>query len=222
MDRLGTFLGRPAGEAAVKDATQVFLRRLPVTLIGAIIIWLLVRPAIDSLVASLAQTLVRSFEYPRVTRLVIEDHRVQVRRSDLRTDSKIYSVSMTEVSFNTIVLLALYLALPRPFSRRQLERLLMGLCVLTACQSVNLVFHVKTLYATGLGEWSQHYYSDFARNAFGFGRYFSDLPGRFSFPFLIWLGFNWEVVMKMLRVSDDGEEKRKSKKAKKSPVVSNQ
>lgn len=199
----------------MKDATRVFLRRLPVTLIGAIIIWLLVRPAIDSLVAGLAQTLVRSFEYPRVTRLVIEDHRVQMRRSDLRTDSKIYSVSMTEISFNTIVLLSLYLALPRPFSRRQLERLFMGLCVLIICQAVNLVFHVKTLYATGLGEWSQHYYSDFARNVFGFGRYFTDLPGRFSFPFLIWLGFNWEVVMKMLRVSDDGEEKRKSKKVKK-------
>jgi hypothetical protein len=214
VDRLGTFLGRPTGAPAVKDATQVFLRRLPVTLIGAIIIWLLVRPAIDSLVAGLAQTLVRSFEYPRVTRLVIEDHRVQVRRSDLRTDSKIYSVSMTEVSFNTIVLLALCLALPRPFSRRQLERLLMGLCVLTACQSVNLVFHVKTLYATGLGEWSQRYYSDFARNAFGFGRHFTDLPGRFSFPFLIWLGFNWEVVMNMLHTSDDDEEKRKRKKAK--------
>ena len=38
MDRLGTFLGRPTGAPAVKDATQVFLRRLPVTLIGAIII----------------------------------------------------------------------------------------------------------------------------------------------------------------------------------------
>ena len=122
---------------------------------------------------------------------------------------------MTEVSFNTIVLLALYLALPQPFSRRQLERLFMGWCVLAVCQATNLVFHVKTLYTTGLGEWSQQYYSDLARNIFGFGRYFTDLPGRFSFPFLIWLGFNWEVVMKMLRVSDDGEEKRKRKKGKK-------
>jgi hypothetical protein len=205
----------------VKDATQVFLRRLPVTLIGAIIIWLLVRPAIDSLVAGLAQTLVRSFEHPRVTRLVIEDHRVQMRRTDLRADSKIYSVSMTEVSFNTIVLLALYLALPRPFSRRQLERLFMGLCVLIICQAANLVFHVKTLYATGLGEWSQHYYSDFARNVFGFGRYFTDLPGRFSFPFLIWLGFNWDVVMKMLGLhTKKSEIKSVSKRKKKRKAIS--
>jgi hypothetical protein len=126
---------------------------------------------------------------------------------------------MTEVTFNTIVLLALYLALPRPLSRKQLERLFMGWCVLYLCQSINLVFHVKTLYAMGLGEWSQYHYSDFARNVFGFGRYFTDLPGRFSFPFLIWLGFNWDVVMRMLRVSEDENEKlRKKAKAQRSNV----
>ena len=191
----------------VKNATQVFLRRLPVTLIAAVVIWLLLRPAIDTTVAGLAQTLIRSFEYPRVTRLVVEDHQAQMRRTDLRTDSKVPSVSMTEVTFNTIVLLALYLALPHPFSRKQLERLFMGLCVLCLSQSINLLFHVKTLYSMGLGEWSQHHYSDLARNIFGFGRYFTDLPGRFSFPFLIWLGFNWDVVMKMLGIQQLEAEK---------------
>ncbi len=200
----------------MKNATQVFLRRLPVTLFAAVVIWLVLRPAIDTMVAGLAQTLIRSFEHPRVTRLVVADHRAQMRRSDLRMDSKVPSVSMTEVTFNTIVLLALYLALPHPFSRKQLERLFMGWCVLCLSQSINLLFHVKTLYAMGLGEWSQHHYSDFARNIFGFGRYFTDLPGRFSFPFLIWLGFNWDVVMKMLRVSEDNDGKTASKRKKKS------
>ena len=200
----------------MKNPTQVFLRRLPVTLIAAVVIWLLLRPVIDTAVAGLAQTLIRSFEYPRVTRLVVEDHQAQMRRTDLRTDSRVPSVSMTDVTFNTIVLLALYLALPHPFSRRQLERLFMGWCVLYLSQSINLLFHVKTLYAMGLGEWSQHHYSDFARNVFGFGRYFTDLPGRFSFPFLIWLGFNWEVVMKMLGIQEEDTEKPGKKKRVKS------
>ena len=198
----------------MKNATQAFLRRLPVTLVAAIIIWLLVRPAIDTVVAGLTQTLIRSFEHPRVTRLVVEDHRTQIRRTDLRSGSKVPTVSMTEVTFNSIVLLALYLAMPNPFSRRQLERLFMGWCVLCLTQSMNLLFHVKTLYAMGLGEWSQHNYSDLARNVFGFGRYFTDLPGRFSFPFLIWLGFNWEVVMRMLRVSEDTDGNTASKRKK--------
>ena len=198
----------------MKDATQVFLRRLPLTLIAAVAIWLILRPAIETVAAGLAQTLIRSFEYPRVTRLVVEDHRVQMRRTDLRTDSKVPSVSMNEITFNTIVLLTLYLALPHPFSRKQLERLFMGWCVLCLAQSINLLFHVKTLYSMGLGEWSQYNYSDFARNVFGFGRYFTDLPGRFSFPFRIWLGFNWEVVMRMLRMSEDTGDKTASKRKK--------
>ncbi len=177
-----------------------FLRRLPLALFVAMMLWaLMLRPAIDVAVAGLAQTLIRAFEYPRVTRLVVvPEHRVEVRRADFRSDSKIPTIPLTENNFNTIVLLALYLALPRPFSRRQLERLFMGWCVLYLTQSMNLLFHVKTIYAIGLGEWSQQNYSDFARNFFGFWRYFTDLPGRFSFPFLIWLGFNWDLVMRLL------------------------
>jgi hypothetical protein len=210
---------RTSSEIVVRNPTQVFLRRLPVTLIAAIAIWLILRPAVDTAVAGLTQTLIRSFEYPRVTRLVIEDHRAQMRRTDLRTDSKVPSVSMTEITFNTIVLLALFLALPRPFSRRQLERLFMGWCVLYLSQSINLLFHVKTLYAIGLGEWSQLHYSDLARNFYGFGRYFTDLPGRFSFPFLIWLGFNWEVVMKMLGIQEEETAQRKSEAERKQKPV---
>lgn len=190
-------------KAVAEGTTGVFLRRLPAALMAGVILWLLLRPAADVAVAGLAQTLIRAFEHPRVTRLVVDDHRVQVHRSDFRSGSGIPTISLAEINFNLIVLLALYLALPRPFSRRQLERLFMGLGVLYLTQTLNLVFHVKTLYATGLGEWSRQSYTDLARNVFGFGQYFTDLPGRFSFPFLIWLGFNWDVVMRMLRPPEE-------------------
>jgi hypothetical protein len=171
-----------------------FLKRLPLTLIVAMALWLLLRPVLDSAVAGFAQLLIRSFEYPRVTRLVAEDHAAKVIRSDFRTDSKIPAIPLTENHFNTIVLLALYLALPRPFSRKQLERLFMGWSILYLTQTMNLYFHVKCLYALSLGEWSALNYSDFSRNFYGFWQYFTDLPGRFSFPFLIWLAFNWDHV----------------------------
>jgi len=185
--------------ASSKASYQLFLLRLPLTLLVAIVLWLAMRPLLDGAVAGFAQTLIRAYEYPRVTRLVVDDHRVQVRRADFRSSSKIPTIPLTEINFNLIVLLALYLALPRPFSRPQLQRLFMGVCVLYLTQALNLVFHVKTLYAIGLGEWSQQQYSDLARNVFGYGRYFTDLPGRFAFPFLIWLGFNWDTVMAMIR-----------------------
>lgn len=192
-----------------------FLMRLPLTLLLGIGVWLALRPVIDVAVAGFAQTLIRAYEYPRVTRLVVDDHRVQIQRSDFRSNSLIPTVPLTEVTFNTIVLLALYLALPKPMSRRQLERLFMGVCVLYLTQALNLVFHVKTLYAIGLGEWSQQHYSDLARNVYGFWRYFTDLPGRFAFPFLIWLGFNWDLVMGMIRQPDPNHGERERKPAHK-------
>ena len=190
--------------------TASFIKRLPLTLVIGIVVWQLLRPATDAAVTGGAQLLIRSFEHPKVTRLVAADHRAQIRRSDFRSDSKIPTIELTGVTFNLIVLLALQLALPQPFSRRQLERLFMGCCVLYVTQTANLVFHVKTLYATGLGEWSTHYYSDAARNVFGFFRYFTDLPGRFGFPFIIWLGFNWDVVMEIVRTNGKPTPPRKS------------
>jgi hypothetical protein len=195
-----------------------FLRRLPLALVVAMALWLLLRPVLDVAVTGLAQVLVRAYEYPRVTRLVVDEHRVQVRRVDFRSDSKIPTLPLTEVHFNTIVLLALYLALERPLRRRQLERLVMGWSVLLLCQALNLVFHVKTLYALGLGEWSQTNYSDLARNVYGFGQYFTDLPGRFSFPFLIWLGFNWELIIKMISNESSTEATGKKTKARRVKV----
>lgn len=186
------------------DPFRSFLRRVPLTLLIGMLAWLLIRPALDHTVTALTEIFVRSFEYPRVTRLeVAADHRVGILRSDFRSDSRIPTISLTENNFNTIILLALYFALPRPWSRRQLERLFMGWCVLTLTQSFNLYFHVKSLYAMGLGAWSTQHYSDLARNVFGFWRYFTDLPGRFSFPFLIWLGFNWDLVARLIGAARD-------------------
>ncbi len=183
------------------------LKRLPLAMIAALMIWLALRPIIDTAVAGLAQALIRTFEYPRVTRLVVEAHRSEVVRADFRSDSGIPTVNLTEVHFNTIVLLALYLAMPRPLSKKHLERLIMGWSILYLTQALNLVFHVKCIYSLGLGTWSERTYSDLARNVFGYLQYFSDLPGRFGFPFLIWFGFNWDEVIHLLDLNARSQQK---------------
>jgi len=177
---------------------RAFLLRLPLSLVVALLLWLMLRGALDVVIPRATQMLIRGFEYPRVTRLVPTDHLVRVQRADLRTTSTIPTISLTSIHFNTIVLLALHLALPQPWRRRQLECLFMGWCILLATQTLNLFFHVKYLYASGLGPWSFHHYSAMQRNLYGFGQYFTDLPGRFSFPFLIWLGFSWETVTRLV------------------------
>ena len=185
------------------DATDSkrFVRRLPVAAIAALVVWFLLRPALDGAVSGFAQLLIRAYEYPKVTRLVVVDHRAEVRRADMRSDSAVPTVALTEIHFNTIVFLALCLALPRPWSRKQLERLVMGWSVLYLTQSLNLLFHVKFLYASAFGAWSFQQYTEAARNIFGFLQYATDLPGRFGFPFAIWIGFNWDRVMPVVGLS---------------------
>jgi len=168
-------------------------------MVVAMVLWLLLRPVLDHAVAGFSELLLRAFEYPKVTRLVVDAHAVKIARTDLLAGSAVPSFPLTQVHFNTIVLLALFFALPRPFSRQQLGRLVMGWSVLYAVQTFNLVLHVKMTYATMLGAWSTQHYSDFARNFYGFWQYFTDLPGRFSAPFLIWLGFNWDHIIALVR-----------------------
>ncbi len=190
-----------------------FLKRLPLSLIISMMLWGLLRPVADHAVAGLAEILIRSFEYPKVTRLEVEKHHASIVRSDFRSDSKIPAIPLTEIHFNLIVLLALYLALPRPWSKEHLEKLFMGVCVLYLTQSINLLLHVKCLYSLGLGDWSLQNYSDFSRDFYGFWRYFTDLPGRFSFPFVIWVGFNWDEVIGLLAISDKSGSSTKSTRA---------
>jgi hypothetical protein len=211
-------MGRSGKALPADNAYLQFLRRLPLALVVAMVVWLMVRPALDVAVPKLAEILIRAFEYPRVTRLVPSDHWVEVRRSDFRSGSAIPKVPLTEIHFNTIVLLALHLATTRPLSRAQLERLLMAWCVLYLTQSLNLVFHVKTIYALALGEWSGQHYSTFSRNLFSSLQYFTDLPGRFAFPFLIWMGFNWDRVAVLVGISEESIEKPQKPSTKKRPT----
>ncbi len=186
-----------------------FVKRLPLTLVIAILVWLALRPVLDTAVTGLAEVLIRSFEYPRVTRLEAVEHRARVFRSDFRSDSSIPTIPLTEIHFNTIVLLALVLSLPKRFSRKNLERLAMAWFLLYLAQTLNLFLHVKCIYALGLGDWSQQTYSNFLRNFYGFWRYFSDLPGRFSFPFVFWLAFFWEEVLGMLNPAQPSQQAKK-------------
>jgi hypothetical protein len=205
---------RPQTEPAPETA-GAFLRRLPIALALSMLLWFLLRPGLDVGVSWLSETLTRAFEYPKATRLEVVDHRAQVRRSDLHAKSGIPAIPLTEIHFNTIVLLALYLSLRRPLSRRQLERLLMGWSLLFVSQSLNLLFHLKIIYSMQLGEWSLRVYSDLDRNVYGFLRYFTDLPGRFSFPFLIWVGFNWDRVMALIGpapAAEAGADQRRRRK----------
>lgn len=179
------------------DPLAGFIRRLPAASLLALVAWILLRPALDITTCGLAQILIRAYEHPRVTRLVESEHRAEVRRADYRADTAIPTIALTEIHFNTVVLLALFLSLRHPLSKVQLERLSIGWAILFLNHVFNLIIHVKFIYASGLGAWSQQNYSELSRNVYGFLQIFTDLPLRFALPFAIWVGFNWTQIMEM-------------------------
>lgn len=182
----------------IDDPLRGFLLRLPLTLLLSMLVWVVLRPGLDRTVSGLAEALIRAYEVPRVTRLTPDRHWVGVRRADSPPTSSPPALALTGVHFNTVVLLALALALPRPWSRRQLERVTMAWAVLLLTQVLNLVFEVKSLYATRAGAWSLANSTRWARDIFGFLQLFTDLPLRFSAPFVIWYGFNADLVAGLL------------------------
>ncbi|NOZ94373.1 MAG: hypothetical protein GXP47_06495 [Acidobacteria bacterium] len=192
------------------DPRRSFLRHLVPAALVAALLWTGIRPVLDAGICGFAQFLVRSFEVPRVTRIVSQDHAARLERADLRSGSHLPAVPLTQFHFNTIILLALFLALPRPHSRRQLERLFMAWSTLFALQTLNLVFHVELLYATSLGPWSLQHYGPVARNTYAFLQYFFDLPVRLGAPFVLWVSFNWELLSAVPSGTGGKKESRRS------------
>lgn len=189
-----------------------FLLRLPVATLLALVAWTLLRPALDAATAGLAEILIRAYEHPRVTRLAAVDHRAEVRRADYRTDTGVPTIALTEVHSNTVVLFALFLALGRPLARIQLERLIMGWALLFLCQVVNVMAHVKFIYATSLGAWSLMEYSDLARNFYGYLQVATDLPVRLAAPVVIWAGMSWGTMADLFGLEPGGDGRRERKR----------
>jgi hypothetical protein len=192
---VGAVGGGPSSDESVTN----FLRRLPWIALLVLAGWLLMRPILDSAVSGAAQVLIRAYEHPRVTRLVVGDHRAELRRADLRAGSAVPTVALTEIHVNTAILLALFLSLDRPLSRHGLEGLAMAWSILFLCQTVNLVIHAKFLTATAFGPWSLDRYGDLSREIYGYLQVMTDLPIRFAAPFALWIGFNWQEVSQMTR-----------------------
>lgn len=164
------------------------LRRLPLTILAAMAVWLVLRPVYDPLICATAQAVARFYEYPRVAQINAIDGDAVIGRSDLRSGSARLKVPLTQITFNLIPFLALALATPRSLARGGWRRLILGVAILAGVHAVGLVLQLKFFYAFSLGEWSKVNYSNLAREIYGGLRYFFEIPVTFAAPLLLWVG----------------------------------
>jgi hypothetical protein len=167
---------------------RVFLRRLPLAVVAAVIVWALTRQVYAPALCTAAQGLGRLFEVPPASVVIFQDGNALLGRNDMRPDSGWLKFPLTQIHFNLVPFLALVLALPHPFVWGGWKRLLIALVILAAAHTLTLLWQLKCLEAFSMGPWSSAAYSNLARNVFGALRYFFDIPVTFALPLLLWVG----------------------------------
>ncbi len=178
-------------KAAPRSWAFLFTRNCLLWLLPSALLWVLVTPFYNKFLLASGENLVHLSESPNVTSLLRRDvHFAYVSRRDFPPSrSLVHSFRVTDVHFHLVMLIALFLAVPRLSWRRRVENLGWALLITVFFDILLVFFYVKFAYATQLGAWSLAHYGAFARNFWGLGKHLLDLPLKFSLPFLLWSGF---------------------------------
>lgn len=165
---------------------KVALKVLAGFLVG-LALWTLATPLYNRLLAGSAATVMRAFEDPKVTRLrPAEGHFVTVDRADFDPRSKRPGIPLRDLTFNVVLLTALFAASPRVFSSRNVGGFLVAMVALGLTHIFGTIVEVMSIYVSKLGMWSTVNYSDFERNLWGVLNHFYRLVLMYAIAFGLW------------------------------------
>jgi hypothetical protein len=158
--------------------------------VAGVVLWVLLSPLYDRVVATGAQSLMRAFEKPKVTRLrLAADNFTTVDRADFDPRSKRPAISIRDLTFNIVLLIALFAASPRPFSDRNIGGFLVAAVILGFTHVLGVIAEVMSIYVAKLGVWSTVNYSAFDRNLWGVLNHFYRLVLMYAIAFALWWTF---------------------------------
>lgn len=153
-------------------------------------IYVLLTPVYDSFLASLTTKAIHLGEDPNVTILRrAADGNVTVDRTDFDPKSKRPGIPLRDLTFNFVLLTALFAASKRTFSDRNIGGFFLACLVLIITHVVGAVAEVMSIYALQLGMWSRVNYSDFERNFWGVASHFYRLVFMYAVAFALWWVF---------------------------------
>jgi len=165
---------------------RVALKAFAGFLVG-LAIWVFLSPLYDRLLSTVAERTIRAFEKAPVTRLrPAEDNYVTVDRSDFDPRSKRPAISVRDLTFNFILMLALFAATPRPFSDRNIGAFLVSCVILGLTHVAAVITEVMSIYVAKLGPWSLAHYSNLERNLWGVANHSYRLVLMYALAFAIW------------------------------------
>ena len=153
-------------------------------------LWVMLTPLYDRAVAAGAEKVIRAFEKPAVTQLRrADDGYITVDRTDFDRRSKRPAVPLRDLTFNIILLVALFAASKRTFSDRNIGGFLVAAGLLALTHVFGMVAEVMSIYVAKLGMWSKVHYSDLERNVWGVANHFYRLVLMYAIAFALWWAF---------------------------------
>ena len=181
------------------------MRRLLFWVVPCAVVWVLITPVYNRLLAGWTERLIRLAERPAVSRVEMQDeHFAALRRTDYAADKQLYRIRLTDLHFNLILTGALFLAVPGIPRGRRLQNLGWSMFASILFHILLLFFFVKFVFATQLGSWSAQHYGAFAQNFWGLGKHMLDLAFKFALPFILWAGFYYREFLQHLRPRPSG------------------
>ena len=150
-------------------------------------IWVFLTPVYDGFLAASAGKVLRTFENPPVTRLYQGQPLFTViDRSDFDPRSKRPAIQLRDLTFNIVLLTALFAASRRTFSDRNIGGFLLATALLVVSHIGGTVVEVMSFYVAKLGMWSKVHYSDLDRHFWGVANHFYRLVLMYAIAFALW------------------------------------
>lgn len=158
-------------------------------------LWLGFSESYRSAVLVPAEAILNLSESPDITELMAgEGAGVLVNRADFPPQSPRPVIPLIDLTFNVILLFALFAISKPTFSNANVAGLGISLLVLWLTHVAALIIRIKKIYALQLGAWSEVHYGAFARNMWGSLDHFYRIVGIYAVAFVLWWifrGENW-------------------------------
>lgn len=140
------------------------------------------------LLASMSEIVVRLTEWPAITTITPNGTLMMIDRSDIPPSPSTtrFGVESTDITFNIVLLMALFAASRRALSDRNVFGFAAAAVALVFVHVAAVVSFVKAYYAESFGDWSTAHYGLVARHIWNAAPYFYSVVGAYGFAIALW------------------------------------
>ena len=149
------------------------------------VLWFQAAPAYNAALAAAAEPLLRLDRRFAAAELVADQRAIRVAPRDT-TALPPASIPADQLTYNIILLVALFASNPRPWRRRNLAAFGLSLMPVAIAHVLALLISIESTYAVRLGAWSDAHYGSFATNVWLAAELFVRVVGMFGVVFACW------------------------------------